>query len=47
MKYTVKDLDRMKSMLNGKGYSETWYRKHFRGMLDALYQIMKEKESEK
>lgn len=47
MKYTTKELDRMRVMLNGASYSASWYRKHFRGMLDVLYKIMKEKESEK
>lgn len=47
MKYTIKELDRMKVMLNGGGYSDSWYRKHFRGMLDELYKIQKEKESGK
>ena len=47
MKYTIKELDRMRVMLNSRGYSESWYRKHFRGMLDALYKIKREKESEK
>ncbi len=40
--YNLKQLDSMRVRLNGRAYSENWYRRHFRGMLDELYKIKKE-----
>jgi len=38
MNYDKKFLTAMKVKLNGGDYSETWYRNHFRGMIDCIEQ---------
>jgi|TARA_R110000823_G_scaffold110857_2_gene231109 hypothetical protein len=45
--YNKKLLDELRVKLNGGKWSDTWYRRHFRGMIDALSKIEKEKASGK
>ena len=42
IEYTLEFLEKMKVKLNGKTYSESWFRKHFRGMLNALVDSKRE-----
>ena len=45
MEYNKENLERMRIKLNIKDYSSSWLRKHFREMLNILYEQAKEKES--
>lgn len=38
MEYDKKFLTAMRVKLNSGDYSETWYRNHFRGMIDCIEQ---------
>ena len=47
MEYNKDFLEKIRIKLNVRNYSDSWLRKHFRGMLDRLYEIEEEREKGK
>jgi len=43
-KYTTKQLQDVRCRLNGGSFSDSWYREHFRRMLEELFEIKKGQE---
>lgn len=40
--YSIEILERLKVKLNSGDYSESWYKRHFRGLLNALMRAKSE-----
>ena len=42
--YSVEVLEKLKIKLNSGDYSQSWYKRHFRGLLNALIKTKREVE---
>ena len=42
-KYTLKDIDKLRSKFNSKTYSKSWLHEHFSGMANYIQKLLEEK----